>query len=101
MTLTTHVLRGMIGAMSEAITAHQDELDRLDATVGDGDHGTGISAGFQAAVEMIREAKSPADVLRCAATALMNRMGGGIGCIIWHVVSASRFACQGSNGVIA
>lgn len=81
MTITADDLRGMIAAISRTVNIHQGELNRLDAALGDGDHGTGISAGFAAAVEQAQGAESPADVLKNASAALLNRMGGSSGAL--------------------
>jgi phosphoenolpyruvate---glycerone phosphotransferase subunit DhaL len=81
MNLTTDDLRGMIAAINEEITVNQDELNQLDAAVGDGDHGTGISTGFQATTEPLQQATSPADVMKITASTLMNRMGGSSGAL--------------------
>jgi len=40
-------------AVRDAVEAHRAELNRLDAEIGDGDHGTGLHAGFQAAVKRL------------------------------------------------
>jgi dihydroxyacetone kinase-like protein len=81
MGLSSDHLRGMISAISRALTAQRDTLNHLDSALGDGDHGTGISAGFEAAAEAVQAADSPSDVLRIAATTLMNRMGGSSGAL--------------------
>jgi dihydroxyacetone kinase-like protein len=81
MGLSSDHLRGMISAISRALTAQRDTLNQLDSALGDGDHGTGISAGFEAAAEAVQAADSPSDVLRIAATTLMNRMGGSSGAL--------------------
>lgn len=79
--ITTMDLRGMIGCMSQLISANRVRLNTLDAELGDGDHGTTIAAGFEAAVQEIEPAASPADVLSIAAKVLMNRMGGSSGAL--------------------
>lgn len=81
MSLSSEDLRGMLGEISQTIGAQRDLLNSLDAALGDGDHGTGISAGFEAAVAAVQAAESPTDVLRLAASTLMNRMGGSSGAL--------------------
>ena len=51
--------------------------------MGDGDHGTSVSAAFRAAVEDIAALDQPSasDVWSAAALAMMNRMGGASGAI--------------------
>ena len=81
MSLSTNDLRGILGVISRSLVEQRDVLNRLDAALGDGDHGTGISTGFEAVVEVIQEADSPAEVLSLAAKTLMNRMGGSSGAL--------------------
>jgi len=73
----------LIAAISQRIDAHKEALNRLDAALGDGDHGTGISAGFCAAAKQVRalEKPTPADVFQTTAVALMNTMGGSSGAL--------------------
>ena len=81
MNISTDDIKNMMIAISEKISAHRDSLNQLDAALGDGDHGTGISTGFEATIEAIADAESPADVLKLSATTLMNRMGGSSGAL--------------------
>lgn len=81
MTITTQDLRGMITAISATISVNISMLNTLDSQLGDGDHGTTISAGFAAAAEQIAAADSPFDVLRLTGMTLMNRMGGSSGAL--------------------
>lgn len=81
MTINADDLRGMMTAITEKISANKQALDQLDAALGDGDHGTGISIGFAASLEAVQAAKTPAEVLKLAAMQLMNRMGGTSGAL--------------------
>lgn len=76
-------LSALIRAMAERVAAERDALNRLDAALGDGDHGTSISAAFAEAVAAIDalEQPSPSAVWLATAKALMNRMGGASGAI--------------------
>jgi len=82
-TVTGQHLRGMITAISAAISEARDELNRLDSALGDGDHGTSLSVAFADAVEKIAalEQPTPAQVLQTTAQSLMNRMGGASGAL--------------------
>ncbi len=73
----------LIVAISERINANKDELNKLDAALGDGDHGTGISGGFAVAAEQAQalDNPTPGDVLKSTAMALMNTMGGSSGAL--------------------
>ncbi|MDQ3515137.1 MAG: dihydroxyacetone kinase family protein, partial [Chloroflexota bacterium] len=46
--------RACLGEAARAIEATEVELGRLDAAVGDGDHGAGMARGFRAASEAVR-----------------------------------------------
>ena len=111
MTLNVDAIRGMMTAISETIAAHEADLNELDAALGDGDHGTGISAGFAAALEGIGAAESPSAALKAAAMQLMNRMGGASGAVFGTLflkagtslppepeISASQFASMWQAG---
>ena len=76
-------LRDMIAALAQRIGDEREYLNRLDAAVGDGDHGTAISTAFAAAVEDIAALAEPTlgDIWLTAAKVLMNRMGGASGAI--------------------
>ncbi len=76
-------LSALIRAMAERINAERDALNRLDAALGDGDHGASISTAFAAAVDDIAalEGASPGAIWLATAKALMNRMGGASGAI--------------------
>ena len=81
--ITTDQLRGMIAAISVTITGSNDELNRLDSALGDGDHGTSLSTAFADAVAKIEtlEKPTPSEVLRITGQSLMNRMGGASGAL--------------------
>ncbi|WP_411123284.1 dihydroxyacetone kinase family protein [Streptomyces sp. x-19] len=59
-------------AALELVAANEDELGRLDAVAGDGDHGIGIVRGLRAAAAAARNAEpGPADDPRSAGAALL------------------------------
>ena len=82
-TIDAGQLRDMIAAMAQRIGDEREYLNRLDAAVGDGDHGTAISTAFAAAVEDIAALAEPTlgDIWLTTAKVLMNRMGGASGAI--------------------
>ncbi|WP_405408357.1 dihydroxyacetone kinase subunit DhaK [Streptomyces decoyicus] len=60
-------------AALDLVAADEDELGRLDAVAGDGDHGIGIVRGLRAAVAAARAAEpGPAGDPRSAGTALLT-----------------------------
>lgn len=79
------VLLAGLDALREVIELHVDELGRLDAVAGDGDHGIGMKRGADAACQAAHEAAAGTagigTVLRCAGGAWADRAGGTSGAI--------------------
>lgn len=70
-----------IELFASAVEAHREELTQLDTAIGDGDHGTNLHRGMQAALAKLRE-QQPADiaaVLKTVATTLISTVGGASG----------------------
>ena len=74
-----------IRAISSVVDAHVDELGRLDAVAGDGDHGIGMQRGARAAVSAAEEAagagRGARATLDAAAQAWADRAGGTSGAL--------------------
>jgi dihydroxyacetone kinase len=70
-----------------AIETAEDELGRLDALAGDGDHGAGMVRGFRAAVDAGKEADSVGRVLVKAGTAFADAAGGASGALVGTLIS--------------
>lgn len=76
----------LLTAMSVAINEAEDELGRIDAVAGDGDHGRGMVKGFAAAVEAARavaECQGGAGSLLLAAGDAWAAKAGGTSGILW------------------
>jgi len=60
---------------------HRRFLTRLDSEIGDGDHGTNMHRGFQAALERLEntDPASPSDALKAVSMALIGKVGGAAG----------------------
>ena len=73
----------LIPAIAARVDAERHLLNRLDAALGGGDHGTRISTAFALAVEDIRALDEPglSAIWLTTAKALMNRMGGASGAV--------------------
>lgn len=70
--------------MLERITAAEDELGRLDAAAGDGDHGAGMVRGLRAAVDALADQPGDASVgalLIDAGSAFADEAGGASGAL--------------------
>lgn len=65
----------------KVIDEEAGRLSRLDAAIGDGDHGTNLKRGFTAAVEAVRSGgpETPGAVLIATGRALISKVGGASG----------------------
>ena len=57
--LDTTALAGMIKAVARRVADQRERLNQLDAALGDGDHGTSVSAAFALAVSQIEALQDP------------------------------------------
>ena len=96
---TIGVVREMAGAMEE----HRRLLTKLDSEIGDGDHGTNMHRGFQAALERLDGADpdSPADALKAVSMALISKVGGAAGPLYGTAFLRASTALQGKDEVSA
>jgi dihydroxyacetone kinase len=102
---TSRAVAATVTAAVETIAAtidtHVDELGRLDAIAGDGDHGIGMQRGSHAARDAAiaaREAGAGAHtVLARAADAWSDRAGGTSGAL-WGLILASLATKLGDEG---
>jgi dihydroxyacetone kinase-like protein len=75
-----HVFRFLQRVHAE-VEARHDELTRLDAAIGDADHGTNLLRGFSAVVERLPEmdGQDVATILRTIGMTLISSVGGASG----------------------
>lgn len=71
----------VLDRMASAIEAAVDELGRLDAVVGDGDHGAGMVRGIRAAVAGARTGTTAGGALGAAGAAFGDAAGGASGAL--------------------
>ncbi len=77
------IVRGMLRAALLAMEQHEEELGKLDAAAGDGDHGAGMVRGFQAAVAAaVNGSLTARESLIRAGTAFLNTAGGASGALV-------------------
>ncbi len=102
MTIGPAELAAMIAAIARHIEAERETLNRLDAALGDGDHGSSAAAGFAAAVEAIAALDEPgtSDVWLAAARALLNRMGGASGALFGSFFLKGVASLRGKDGLM-
>jgi dihydroxyacetone kinase len=82
----TELVRNALGAMLKAVSGAEQELGRLDAIAGDGDHGAGMTRGLRAATDAAdRHHADVASALRAAGAAWSDK-GGGTSGALWGVL---------------
>ncbi|HEY0238061.1 MAG TPA: dihydroxyacetone kinase family protein [Friedmanniella sp.] len=83
------VARQAVAVLSATVEEHKEELGRIDAIAGDGDHGIGMSRGALAATEAADAATSRGGgvqtVLAAAGAAFGDKAGGTSG-ILWGLL---------------
>jgi dihydroxyacetone kinase-like protein len=67
--------------MAAAMEEHRRHLTQLDSAIGDGDHGTNMYRGFQAALEHLKATnpKTSSDALKAVSMTLIGKVGGAAG----------------------
>ena len=79
--MTADQVRDWIRRYAEVIAEHRMELVRLDAAIGDGDHGTNMDRGMRKAVEKL-DGTGGGDIgadLKAVGMALVSSVGGAAG----------------------
>jgi len=85
----TVVRRWLVLAL-ESIAAHEDELGRLDAAAGDGDHGATMVRGLRAANGAVETATGSAgDLLMTAGAAFADAAGGASGALVGALLATT------------
>ena len=106
-TITAEDVVAFIGRAATTIARHEALLDRLDAALGDGDHGTNMTTGLQAVVRALTdeapaEAVGPLDVgalLRRIGYTLVGSVGGASGPLYGTLFIEMGFALDGQHAV--
>lgn len=63
----------------DKICANRDELSKLDAIVGDGDHGINMSKGLQLTRDALKEDMNMSEGFMTMSTVLVSQIGGSMG----------------------
>lgn len=93
----------VIRAMAAAMEENRQWLTRLDSEIGDGDHGTNMHRGFQAALERLdgAEPSSAADALKAVSMALISKVGGAAGPLYGTAFLRASTTLSGKENVSA
>jgi phosphoenolpyruvate---glycerone phosphotransferase subunit DhaL len=96
---TVKIVKEMAAAMEE----NRRLLTKLDSEIGDGDHGTNMHRGFQAALERLdgADSASPADALKAVSMALISKVGGAAGPLYGTPFLRASTALQNKDEVSA
>jgi phosphoenolpyruvate---glycerone phosphotransferase subunit DhaL len=96
---TLEVAKEMAAVMEE----NRRYLTKLDSEIGDGDHGTNMHRGFQAALERLEGAELalPADVLKTVSMALVGKVGGAAGPLYGTAFLRASTALSGKEEISA
>jgi dihydroxyacetone kinase len=91
----------VLAAMTDAVIANEDELGRMDAVAGDGDHGMGMVRGMKAGLAAAQAAEhgGVGSVLRAAGDAFGDRAGGTSG-ILWGILLTSAGVSLGDTEAV-
>jgi dihydroxyacetone kinase len=81
-------VRAALAAMLQTVLAAEDELGRIDAVAGDGDHGVGMVRGLRAATAAAEQVGPAAGVeaVLCAAGAAWADKAGGTSGVLWGAI---------------
>ena len=90
--LNTQQMKEMVLYVAQHMIENRDFLSEIDRKIGDGDHGIGISNGFEAVCKNLRQSRPASinDVFRIAGMSLLNSMGGASG-VIFGVMFLSAY----------
>ena len=92
----------LLAMLRAAATGWQEgraETDALDAALGDGDHGSGLAAGFAVAIVGLTTEASMSEILLQTASQLMNRMGGAAGALFGSFFLGIATAIHGQSSL--
>lgn len=84
------VVRRWLALALEIVSAHEDELGRLDAAAGDGDHGATMVRGLRAAAIAVDAATGSAgDLFMTVGAAFADAAGGASGALLGALLTAT------------
>jgi phosphoenolpyruvate---glycerone phosphotransferase subunit DhaL len=91
--------RRWLELLAEALAERADELTRLDAAIGDADHGTNMARGFRAVRERALADSDVSGHLKQAGMALIGTVGGAAGPLYGTLFLRMSQATAGKDGL--
>jgi dihydroxyacetone kinase-like protein len=92
-----------IKVITDNLVLNEDNLNKLDASIGDGDHGSNIVRGFQAILSQVsnftNESLIEKDLMICAQQ-LMSKVGGSSGPILGTAFMALATVLKGKTKIV-
>ncbi len=95
-------LKAMVLAIAARIADSRERLNRLDAALGDGDHGASISGAFELAASEVADLPDPkpSEIWLTTAQSLMNGMGGASGALFGTLFLKGGAAIRGKERLV-
>jgi dihydroxyacetone kinase-like protein len=92
-------VKKLFRTLAAAFEGGRDRLGRLDAAIGDGDHGAGMSRAFAKALESVEaaETEDAGELLEEAGRAVMSSGGGASGALFATLFLELGRACSGCD----
>ncbi|HEY6057641.1 MAG TPA: DAK2 domain-containing protein, partial [Candidatus Limnocylindrales bacterium] len=90
-------IRAYVRRVASAVGRHEALLNRLDAALGDGDHGENMVTGWRAVLTAVEDEPSDdlGDILRRIGTTLVASVGGASGPLYGTAFIEAGFALKG------
>lgn len=85
--MTVSMLRDMMSYVADTVISKKDELCKIDAAIGDGDHGIGMEHGFKKVKEVLaaKEYATANELFQAIGMGMVGAMGGASGIIFGTV----------------
>ena len=82
--MSVEMVKTMFRELYKTISEHEDELGKLDAVAGDGDHGIGMVRGLKAALASVdtAEGEGVGELISGAGAAFSDAAGGSSGALV-------------------
>ena len=100
--LRNHQVYQLLAVITQTFEVRKKELSKLDAVIGDGDHGFSIARGCRAgmdAVEQLEQDSSVSKYLRLYGRTLTDEVGGAMGPLFGLLFTELAEKCSGQDNL--